>query len=139
MGCSDQVALLPELALVINTTSTRALLRNKTLYKVWFSRKPCQITAQLIDNTISADEVDKDFINNSDYESGNDEDLVLIEIEAQVVANNARLYSQMIKANSGWTALFMNRTIATLQILLKLRLATEPSRLLVQILEYKNG
>jgi hypothetical protein len=44
----------------------------------------------------------------------------------------------MIKANSGWTALFIDGTIATLQILLKLRLATEPSRLLVRILEYKN-
>jgi hypothetical protein len=55
------------------------------------------------------------------------------------VAYNARLYAQMIKANSGWSALFTNRTIATIQILLKLRLATELSRPLVQILEYKNG
>jgi hypothetical protein len=45
----------------------------------------------------------------------------------------------MIKANSGWTAIFMDRTIATLQIPLKLQLATEPSRLPVQVLEYKDG
>jgi len=45
----------------------------------------------------------------------------------------------MIKANSGWSALFTDGTIATLQIPLKLRLATKPSRLLVRILEYKNG
>jgi hypothetical protein len=45
----------------------------------------------------------------------------------------------MIKANSGRTALFMDGTIATLQIPLKLRLATEPSRLPVRVLEYKNG
>jgi hypothetical protein len=45
----------------------------------------------------------------------------------------------MIKANSGWSAVFTDGTIATLQIPLKLRLATEPSRLLVRVLEYKNG
>jgi hypothetical protein len=45
----------------------------------------------------------------------------------------------MIEANSSRSALFTDETIATLQILLKLRLTTEPSRLLVQVLEYKNG
>jgi len=45
----------------------------------------------------------------------------------------------MIKANSGWNAVFADGTIATLQIPLKLRLATKPSRLLVWILKYKNG
>jgi hypothetical protein len=44
----------------------------------------------------------------------------------------------MIKVNSGQSAVFIDRAIATLQILLKLRLATEPSRLPVQVLEYKN-
>ena len=68
-----------------------------------------------------------------------DDDLVLTEIEARVVANNARLHAQMIKANSGRSAVFTDGTIATLQIPLKIRLATEPSRLLVRVLEYKNG
>jgi hypothetical protein len=45
----------------------------------------------------------------------------------------------MIKANSGCSALFSDGTIATLQILLKLQLATELPRLLVRVLEYKNG
>jgi hypothetical protein len=45
----------------------------------------------------------------------------------------------MIKANSRRSALFSDGTIATLRIPLKLRLATEPSRLPVRILEYKNG
>jgi hypothetical protein len=45
----------------------------------------------------------------------------------------------MIKANSRRNELFLDGTIATLQIPLKLQLATEPSRLLVWILEYKNG
>jgi hypothetical protein len=45
----------------------------------------------------------------------------------------------MIKANSGRSAVFTNGTIATLQIPLKLRLATEPSRLPVRVLEYQNG
>jgi len=76
---------------------------------------------------------------NSNSESDGNEDLVLTKIEARVVANNAKLYAQMIKANSGRTALFTNGTIATLQIPLKLQLAIEPSRLPVRILEYKNG
>jgi hypothetical protein len=62
----------------------------------------------------------------------------LSEIKAQVVVNNAKLYAQMIKANSGRSVIFTNRTITTLQILLKLRLVTKPSRLLVRVLKYKN-
>ena len=45
----------------------------------------------------------------------------------------------MIKANSSWSAVFTDRTIATLQILLKLQLAIKPFRLPVQVFEYKNG
>jgi hypothetical protein len=44
----------------------------------------------------------------------------------------------MIKANSRRSALFTDETIATLQVPLKLRLATEPSKLPVWILEYNN-
>ena len=45
----------------------------------------------------------------------------------------------MIKANSRHSALFLDGTIATLWIPLKLQLTTEPSRLPVWILKYKNG
>jgi hypothetical protein len=124
------------LALVINTTTTRALLRRKTPFKVWFSRKPRWITAGLMDDV---DDEDQDLQDDTDDDSSDNEDPVLSEIVAQAVAHNARLYAQMIKANSGWSAVFTDGTIATLQIPLKLRLATEPSRLPVQILEYKNG
>jgi hypothetical protein len=138
-GQSDWVALLLELALVINTTSTRALPRNKTPYEVWFGRKPRWITAQPTDEAAGANDVDEELIDDSDDESGDDEDPVLTEIEARVVANDARLRAQMIKANSGRSAAFIDRAIATLQIPLKLRLATEPSRLPIRVLEYKNG
>jgi hypothetical protein len=136
-GRSDWVALLPELALVINTTTTRALPRNKTPFEVWFGRKPRWITTGPIDDV---DDEDQDLQDDTDDdESGNNEDPVLSEIEARVVANNARLHAQMIKANSGRSAVFMDGTIATLQTPLKIRLATEPSRLPVRVLEYKNG
>jgi hypothetical protein len=36
-GRTDWAALLPELALVINTTSTQALPHGKTLFEVFFS------------------------------------------------------------------------------------------------------
>jgi hypothetical protein len=71
--------LLLELALVINTTSTRALPRNKTPYEVWFSRKPRWITSQLIDEAASANE-DEELVDDSDDESGDDEDPVLTKI-----------------------------------------------------------
>ena len=45
----------------------------------------------------------------------------------------------MIKANSKRFKAFINKTVATLQTLLKLRLATEPSRLPVRVIEHKNG
>src|ERR1700737_2017746 len=105
--------MLLELALVINTTSTRALPRNKTPYEVWFSRKPRWITAQPGNEVAGAgaNEVDDESINDSDSNSelGDNEDPVLTEIEARVVANNARLYAQMIRANSGRRASFINR------------------------------
>ena len=106
---------------------------------MFFGWKPCWIGAELLLLEPLEDGGDGIGIEgDSDNKSNDEEDLVLTEIEAQVVANNARLHAQMIKANSGRTALFIDRTIATLQILLKLQLATELSRLPVQVLEYKN-
>ena len=52
---SDWVALLPELALVINTTTSRALPRHKTPFEVWFGRKPHWIAAGPLEDV---DEVD---------------------------------------------------------------------------------
>ena len=45
----------------------------------------------------------------------------------------------MIKANNRRSEKFIDRTVTTLQILLKLQLATESSRLPVQVLELKNS
>jgi hypothetical protein len=44
----------------------------------------------------------------------------------------------MINANNRQSATFTNKRVATLQILSKLQLATEPLRILVQVLERKN-
>ena len=62
-----------------------------------------------------------------------------MEIETRVATNNARLHAQMIKANSGRSPIFELGTIVTLKIPSKLRLNTESVRLLVRVLEYKNG
>jgi hypothetical protein len=74
--------------------------------------------------------------NDSDSEP---EDNVLSEIEVRVAAHNARLNAQMIKANNGRSKAFTDGTVAGLQILLKLRLATETSRLPVRVIEHRNG
>ena len=96
-GQSSWAALLPELALVTNTTTSQALPRHKTPFEVWFGRKSHWITAGPME--------DIDIYDETDAESDDDGDLVLTEIEARVVANNARLHAQMIKANSGRSAL----------------------------------
>ena len=53
-------------------------------------------------------------------ESETNDNKVLNEIKTQVTAHKAKLYAQMIKANNRRSATFTNRTVATLQILLKL-------------------
>jgi hypothetical protein len=88
--------LLLELALVINTISTRALPRNKTPFEVFFGRKPRWIGAELLPLEPLEDEDDGIGVegdSDSDSESDGDEDLVLTEIEARVIAHNARLHA----------------------------------------------
>jgi hypothetical protein len=93
-GRSDWVALLPELALVINTTTTRALPRNKTPFEVWFGRKPRWIGAKPLELLEDDNDDGMGLEGDSDSDSElDDDDLVLTKIEAQVVANNARLHA----------------------------------------------
>ena len=66
-------------------------------------------------------------------------DLVLTKIEARVVANNAYIHATMVKVHNGKLKEFKDSNIATLKILLKLRLKTEAIWLLVWVLEFKNG
>jgi hypothetical protein len=130
--------LLLKLALVINTTTTQALPQKRTPFKVWFGRKPHWIIAKLTKDNETDDDSKTRTNSDNDFDS-DPEDNVLSEIEVRVVAHNAKLNAQMIKANNGRFKAFMDRTVATLQILLKLRLATEPSRLPVQVIEHKNS
>jgi len=96
--------------LVINTTSTQALPQNKTPFEVWFGRKPRWLGIELDTNNNTNNGVDDDIDDDVDANVDDDvdddntdgnSDPVLTEIEARVVANDARLYAQMIKANSG--------------------------------------
>jgi hypothetical protein len=69
--------LLPELALVINTTSTRALPRNETPFEVFFGRKPCWNGAEPLEPLEDEDEVDgMGLEGDSDAKSDDEEDLV---------------------------------------------------------------
>jgi hypothetical protein len=73
--------LLLELALVINTTSTRALPRNKTPFEVFFGRKPRWIGAEILEPLEDEDD-GMGVKGDSDSELDGDEDLVLTKIEA---------------------------------------------------------
>jgi hypothetical protein len=141
--------LLPELASTINTTTSFALPRNKTPFEVWFSRKPhwirelpstqAKIGFYNIDANVDNDENSDQDYNDNDQEDDDDMDLVLTEIETRVVVNNACIHARMIKAHNSKSKEFKDSDIATLKIPPKLRLKTKAIRLLVRVLEYKNG
>jgi len=73
--------LLLELALVINTTSTWALPRNKTPFEVFFGWKPRWIGAETLEPLEDEDD-GMGLKGDSDSESDGNEDLVLTEIES---------------------------------------------------------
>jgi hypothetical protein len=89
-GRSDWAALLLEIVFTINTTISQALLYNKTLFEVWFGRKPCWIGQLLL---LDSDEESDD----TDFEATNVEDLKLSAIEVQVAKNNLKLCKQCNK------------------------------------------
>jgi hypothetical protein len=136
-GTSHWVELLPELVRTINTTTSSALPRRKTPYEVWFGRKPHWVSR--IRELVNYDNDNSDQDDDNDDDIDPSQDLVLMEIETRVAANNARLHAQMIKANSGRSLIFELGTIVTLKIPSKLRLNIESVRLPVRVLEYKNG
>jgi hypothetical protein len=85
--------LLPELASIINTTTTRTLPGKQTPYEVWFGRKPRWINPDYL----STEPVG---VNNDLLHVGNEEfgdDLVLTEIERRVAEHNRRTQAQMVK------------------------------------------
>jgi hypothetical protein len=84
--------LLPELALVINTTTSKALLRRTTLYEVWFGRKPYWIGPQSQESSNDSD-IDTNTDTSNDSNNEEKEDLVLTTIEQQVAQNNIQLYT----------------------------------------------
>ena len=90
-GTSHWVELLPELARTINTTTSSALPRYKTLYEVWFGRKPHWVSRIGEPDNYDDDNLDQDDDNDDDINLS--QDLVLTEIETRVVANNARLHA----------------------------------------------
>lgn len=51
---------------------------------------------------------------NTNNKSDDNKDPILTKIKAQVITNNVRPYTQMIKANSGYSTLFLDRAIPTL-------------------------
>jgi hypothetical protein len=95
------------------------LLQKKTPFEVWFGRKPCWIIAKSIKPVEDDNEVDSKASTDNDKSKTNN-NKVLNEIKTRVIAYNAKLYAQMINANNRQSATFTNRTVATLQILLKL-------------------
>jgi hypothetical protein len=81
---SHWVELLPELALIINTTTTRTLLGKKTPFEVWFGRKPRWMRPDYLNEEPAG--VNNDLLHVDNEEFGDDP--VLSEIERQVAEHN---------------------------------------------------
>ena len=132
------VSLLPELAIIINTTSSSALPGKETPFFVWHGRKPHWIDpAYRMAEPLGLNNPS----NNDDSLESNSEDLVLTEIETRVAEFNAHQRAQMIKQsqNNSRVVEFADGAIATLRIPPKLRLRTENERLAVRILAFDHG
>jgi hypothetical protein len=110
------VAILPEIALVINTTKSYSLPSHQTLFEVYFGQKPYWISTVLQESDQAS--VDSDD-NDSDYPETNLEDLELTKIKAQVVVNNLNVQSRIAQKATAST-IFKASDLATLKILLKL-------------------
>ena len=134
--------LLPELAIIINTTSSSALPGKQCPYFVYFGRKPHWIdpTYRLAEPPgLNEDEDDDEGEDVDGYQSDGD-DIVLTEIESRVAEFNARQHARMIKQSQNSRVVdFTDGSIATLRIHPKLRLKTESERLAVRILACDHG
>jgi hypothetical protein len=123
---------LSELAIIINTTTTRTLLDKKTPFEVWFRQKPRWTKPDyLATEPVS---VNNNLLHVDNEEFGDDP--VLTEIEKRVAEHNRRTQAQMVKQSQahGVITKFEDRDIATLVIPLKMRLKTKSKRLPVRIL-----
>jgi hypothetical protein len=134
---SHWVELLPELALIINTTTTRTLPGKKTPFEVWFGRKPRWMRADYLGEEPVG--VNDDLLHVDNEEFGDDP--VLSEIERRVAEHNRRTQAQMVKQSRahGVITEFEDGDIATLLIPPKMRLKTESKRLPVRILLGDHG
>jgi len=133
---SHWAELLPELAIIINTTTTCTLPGKQTPFEVWFGQQPRWRSQDYLDTELVG--ID-DLLHIDNEELG--EDLVLTEIERQVAEHNRWTQAQMIKASQGKGVInvFDDGDIATLAIPTKMRLKTDSRRLLVQILLSDHG
>jgi hypothetical protein len=133
---SHWVSLLPELAIIINTTTTRTLPGKKTPFEVWFGRKPRWMHP---DYRATEPAGLDDLLH--DNEVLDPEDPVLTEIETRVAEYNTRRQAQMVKQSKthGHVVEFEDGAIATLKIPIKMRLKTKSERLPVRVLSGDHG
>jgi hypothetical protein len=90
---SHWVELLLELALIINTTTTRTLPGKKTPFEVWFGRKPRWTRADYLGEEPVG--VNDDLLHVDNEEFGDNP--VLTEIEKRVAEHNPQTQAQMVK------------------------------------------
>ena len=78
---------MSELGVIVNTTTTRALPSKKTLFEVWFGRKPRWTRLDYLDTEPVS--VNDDLLHIDNKEFGDDP--VLTEIERQVAEHNRKM------------------------------------------------
>ena len=125
---------LPEIALVINTSKSSALPSHVTPYEVHFGWKPHWIGAppiqEDIDNEGSIDGDDDD----KEYPPTDVDDIELMEIEAQIVENNLKVYKQIAKKGALEIS-FHKGNLVLFKVPVKLRLVGELLQIPVRIIK----
>jgi hypothetical protein len=132
---------LPEIALVINTTYSTALLRGETLYIVYFGgRQPHWLIYEPISESEESEESDDKASDDEDEHIPTDtEDYVLTEIESRIAKNNLKVHARIAGKGKPDIAIFDKGKVVTLAIPKKLRLTSELRRLPVRVIKYSKG
>jgi hypothetical protein len=144
--------LLPLIAWIINTTSSSALPRGSTPYKIWFGRQPpadfqeYKTRAILGGNSEGLGERSGEGLGEEDTEEGlfidedieveqEQEEMILSELTKRVAEHVRKQKENMVKRASAKALEYEAQEIATLQIPKQYRFGTESVRIPVRVLE----
>jgi hypothetical protein len=129
---------LPDIQRIVNTTRPTTLPKGITLYKVWFGRKPHWLNKILLNSSNNLINVNGNQLSDTEYASETDIDCkeyILTALEHDIRKNNTKVAARIVKKAGKKARTFDKGSLVTLAIPSKLRLHTEPRRLLCRVVK----